>query len=37
MSAANGVELTHPTPCCHSRRPKAAIDFTPKADIGLIG
>ena len=26
-----------PTPCCHSRRPKAAFDFTLKADSGLIG
>jgi hypothetical protein len=24
-------------PCCHSRRPKAAIDLTPNADIGLVG
>jgi hypothetical protein len=25
------------TPCSHSRSPRAAIDFTPKADIGSIG
>lgn len=25
------------TPSCHSHRPKAALDFKARADIGLIG
>jgi hypothetical protein len=37
MSAAHGAELTNPTRSCRQRFPKAATDFTPKADIRMIG
>jgi hypothetical protein len=37
MTAFAQTDRQKATPCCHSRRLKAALDFTPKADIGLIG
>jgi len=37
MTAFTQAVRRQSTPCCHSPRLKTAIDFTLKADIGLIG
>jgi hypothetical protein len=37
MTGINNRGRRFATPCCHSRRPKAAFNITPKADVGQIG
>ena len=35
MSAVRAAELELPTPSGHQQAPKAAVEFTPQADIDL--